>query len=260
MAKQPDNKKRLEKQRQEQNALNKVYHIFILGIAAECYLLLMYNRYVNGTPQQLLTMASVITWLGYIGAVAFVGGAIMSLVKTLSPIACKVGHWMLGCGGFFALSSLILYNIYPDGTTFLCVLVPILTVLGLVYYLFQREFFLTTVIMSGSIFTLWVCRKGLGTQNWNTKVTLGAAVVLIGIAAVAFVTWQVEKKNGHWIGAPNVRIFSTNCPYKLLYATYLVCFLTIALAFVVVTTTYYTMWLLGLLLFVQAVYYTTKLM
>lgn len=260
MAKQPNSNKRLEKQRQEQKALTKVYNIFLLGIVAECYLLLMYNRYVNGTVDQVLTMATIFTWLGYLGAAAFAGGAIMGLIKKLSPLARKVGHWMLGCGAFFAITSTILYNIYPDGTIFLCVLVPILTVLGLVYYLFQREFFLTTVIMSGSIFTLWVCRKGLGTQNWNTKVTLGASVVLIGLAALAFVTWQIQKKNGHWIGAPNVRIFGSGCPYKLLYLTYLVCFVCIALAFVVVTTTYYTMWLLGILLFVQAVYYTTKLM
>lgn len=260
MAKQPNSSKRLEKQRQEQKALNKVYNIFLLGIAAECYLLLMYNRYVYGVPEQMLAMASLMTWLGYIGAAAFAGGVVMSLVKTLSPLARRLGHWFLGVGAFFAASSLIMYNIFPDGTIFLCVLIPILTVLGLVYYLFQREFFLTTVIMGGSIFTLWVCRKGLGTQNWNTKVTLGAAAVLIGLAAVAFVTRQVEKKNGHWIGAPNVRILAPNCPYKLLYLTYLVCFLSIALAFVFIATTYYTMWLLGIVLFIQAVYYTTKLM
>lgn len=260
MAKQPNSSKRLEKQRQEQKALNKVYNIFLLGIAAECYFLLMYNWYIQGTPQQVVTMAAIFTWLGYLGAAAFAGGAIMSLIKTLSPLARRIGRWMLGCGAFFAISSLIIYNIYPDGTIFLCVLAPILTVLGLVYYLFQREFFLTTVIMGGSIFTLWVCRKGLGTQNWNTKVTLGAAAVLIGLAAAAFVTRQMEKKKGRWIGAPNVRILSPNCPYKLLYLTYLVCILAIALAFVFVATTYYTMWLLGILLFVQAVYYTTKLM
>ena len=65
---------------------------------------------------------------------------------------------------------------------------------------------------------------------------------------------------GRWFGAPNVRILTPGCPYKLLYLTYLVCFVSIALAFVFVATTYYTMWLLGILLFVQAVYYTTKLM
>ena len=32
MAKQPNNSKRLEKQRQEQKALTKVYNIFLLGI------------------------------------------------------------------------------------------------------------------------------------------------------------------------------------------------------------------------------------
>ena len=193
MAKQPNSSKRLEKQRQEQKALNKVYNIFLLGIAAECYLLVIYNRYVHGTAQQVVSMAAIFTWLGYLGAAAFAGGAIMSLIKTLSPLARRIGHWMLGCGAFFAISSLIVYNIYPDGTIFLCVLIPILTVLGLVYYLFQREFFLTTVIMGGSIFTLWVCRKGLGTQNWNTKVTLGAAAVLIGLAAAAFVSRQMVK-------------------------------------------------------------------
>ena len=193
------------------------------------------------------------------------GGWVLGLVLALvfhrsRPLLGKVSAIAAGVGGFFAVSSALMYWIYPAGSIFLLVLVPILTVLGLVYNLYQREFFLTAVILSGSIFTLWLCRKGLGTINWNTKVTVGAVLVLLGLLAVAYLTRLVQKNKGKWLGKSGVRLFTAACPYGLLYATYGLCFVTIALALVLAASTYYTIWVLGIALFALAVYYTSKLM
>ena len=46
----------------------------------------------------------------------------------------------------------------------------------------------------------------------------------------------------------------------MLYIAYALSFVAILLAMVVVSTTYYSMWVLGVALFAFAVYYTTKLM
>ena len=146
------------------------------------------------------------------------------------------------------------------GIPLLSGILPILTVLGLVYYLFQHEFFLTAVILSGSIFTLWVCQKGLGTPNWNTKVIVGSAAVLLGLAAVAALTRQIEKNKGRWIGKRKVRLFSVNCPYPALYLTYGLAFAAIVLSLAVGGAAYYAIWVLGIFFFGMAVYYTTKLM
>ncbi len=262
MAKQSSrNEKRAQKLQQEQEALNRVFRLFLIGILAECYLLVMYNKFIKGSVQEVVTSSYVVTVLGYAGVAVLLLGLILALAfHKKRPGLGKVSSIAAGVGAFFAVSSALMYWIYPSGTIFLLVLVPILTVLGLVYNLYQREFFLTAVILSGSIFTLWLCGKGLGTLNWNTKVTVGAVLVLLGLLAAAYLTHRVEKNNGKWLGKNGVRMFTPACSYPLLYATYAVCFITILLALVLVSTTYYTIWILGIVLFALAVYYTSKLM
>ena len=260
MAKQPYSKKQEDKRRREEQVLNRVLNIFLIGIAAECYLLFMYRRLVKGDARQMVAAADALVWLGWLGAAAAVIGAGLLLWKA-APARLRSGRaWLLGVGAFFALSSLLMYNVYPLGSLALCVAVPILTVLGLVYCLFQREFFLTTVILGGAIFTLWVQRRGLGTANWNTLVTAGSVVVLAGLAGLAALTRRIGRNGGRWPWGKK-RIFTQNCPYGALYLVYAVAFAAVlAGLFAVSAIFYYTMWGLGVFLFALAVYYTTKLM
>ena len=261
MSKQSNQRKRAEKLRREEKALNRVFVIFLIGIAAECYLLMLRRYFVNGTAQELVAAAGVIRWMGYLGAAAAAVGLALTLLKKAKPELRRAGPWVLGAGLFFALSSLLMYNIYPQDSLFLCIAVAILTVLGLVYCLFQPEFFFSALIVGGSIFTLWVQRKGLGTVNWNTKVTVGTVVVLLGLIAVAALTARIEKNGGRWPWKKHFRVFGPTCPYKALYLTYGVAFVVILAAlFAVSAIYYYTMWGLGIFLFGLAVYYTTKLM
>ena len=262
MAKQPKSRseKRADKLQREQEALNRVFRIFLIGIAAECYVLFLYARFVKGNAQQMLTARTAVVWLGFIGLAAAAAGLTLALVKKGDKKLFPAGLWTLGTGLFFALSSALMYTMFPQGTLLLCVAIPILTVFGLVYYLFQHEFFFSCVILGGTMFTLWVLRKGLGTANWNAKVIAGGVVVLIGLAAVAFLTYKISQKDGKWPYKGNFRVFSAGCPYTVLYATYGVAAAAILLALVFSASIYYTMWALGIALFALAVYYTTKLM
>ena len=69
MAKQPKSRaeKRADKLQREQEALNRVFRIFLIGIAAECYVLFLYARFVKGNAQQLLTARTAVAWLGWNG-------------------------------------------------------------------------------------------------------------------------------------------------------------------------------------------------
>ena len=256
MANKPNPQKRTEKQRREQESLNRVFNIFLIGIAAECYLLLLYNKFVNGTAQEMVRFSYIIEYLGYAGVFAAMAGAVLAVWKRKER-GGRLGLWLLIAGVFFALSALISLNIFPQGTVFLCVLVPILTVLGLVYCLYQREFFFYTLVLSGAIFTLWLCRKGLGTANWHTKVTIGVVVVLVGLVAAAAAVRFLQGKNGRW---QNIQIFSRGCDYRMIYGALAAAFAAILLALALPVTAFYTMWILGISLFGLAVYYTTKLM
>ena len=47
MAKKSISQKRAERQQQENQALSRVFLVFLLGLAAECYLFLVYRNYVG---------------------------------------------------------------------------------------------------------------------------------------------------------------------------------------------------------------------
>lgn len=256
MANKPNRDKRAEKLRREQEALNRVFTLFLVGLAAECYLLLLYNKFAHGMVQEIATFSYVLEYAVYAGLAAVIVGIVLTVWKWKEPTR-QIGLWVLGIGAFFALTSKLSLEIYPKGTDFLCVLVPILTVLGLVYCLFQRECFFNVTVLSGAIFTLWLCRRGLGTLNWNTKVTVGGIVVLIGLAAAGALLWYLRKENGQWHG---FQIFAKDCDYRVIFATLAVAFAAILLALLLPATAFYTMWILGIALFGLAVYYTTKLM
>lgn len=262
MAKHPKSRSenRAEKLQREQEALNRVFRIFLIGIAAECYVLFMYARFVKGNAQQLLAAVTATKWIGWLGAAAAVAGLVLAIVKKQDRRLRSGGLWALGVGLFLALSGLIMYFLFPQGSLLLCVAIPILTVFGLIYFLFQHEFFLSCIVLGGAMFTLWVLRKGLGTANWNTAVIAGAVVVLAGLAAAAALTVQISKKDGKWPYKGDLRLFSPGCPYKVLYGTYAAAFAVILLALVLPASIFYTMWGTGILLFGLAVYYTTKLM
>lgn len=262
MAKHPKSRSenRADKLQREQEALNRVFRIFLIGIAAECYVLFLYARFVKGNAQQLLNARAAVQWLGWLGLIAAAAGLALTAVKKQDRKLRQAGLWTLGTGLFFALSSVLMYFVFPQGTLLLCVGIPILTVFGLVYNLFQHEFFFSCVVLGGTMFTLWVLRKGLGTANWNTKVIIGAVVVLLGLAAVACLTFQISKKDGRWPYKGNFRVFSPGCAYNVLYATYGVAAAAILISLAASAAVYYTMWAVGIALFALAVYYTTKLM
>jgi len=257
MAKKPN--KRAERLRKEQEAMNRVLNIFLVGIVAETYLLMMHKR-LTGSAAQMVSAAKALPVFGWIGAVLAIAGLVLMLVKKADPKLRKGGLAGLLTGAFLAVSSLLMYFAYPRAGQILCVLVPVVALLALVYYLFQREFFVSTVILGGTMFTLWVLGRGLGTVNWNTKVIVGAVVVLIGLAGAALLTRKVQKSDGKWIGKKEIAVFAPACDYKALYAVYAVAAVLIALALVMSSTVFYTMWLTGILIFVLAVYYATKLM
>ena len=59
--------KRAEKERQDNRVLNRIYYVFLLGLAAECFLFLVYRGYAWGSVGSLLVWHKVLvalTWLG----------------------------------------------------------------------------------------------------------------------------------------------------------------------------------------------------
>ena len=265
MAKQSNyrNKKqqKLTREQRDNQILGRVFRLFLVGIVAECFLFFFNDFYLKADAQTMVGIYYALPYVALVGLVVLAAAlAVLLKKRDLSPLARKILGWTAGVGAFVGICSLVVRLVYPNGGTYLCVLVPILAVLGMVYLLFQREFFLIAVILSGALFTVWVCRKGIGTMGWHMPALAGSIVVLIGLAVLAALTAKVQKQGGMWKSGVKVRLLPQECDYRMLYLTYGLSFVAIVLAILVVSTTYYSMWVLGVALFAFAVYYTTKLM
>ena len=265
MAKQSNyrNKKqqKLTREQRDNQVLGRVFRLFLLGIAAECFLFFFNDLYINGTAQSLVGIYYSLPYAAAVGFAFMAAGAALLIGKRdAAPLARKVFGWMAGLGAFVLVCSLVLRLVYPNGGTYLCVVVPILTVLGMVYLLFQREFFLIALVLSAALFTVWVCRKGIGTAGWHTAALTGSILAMFCLAALTLLTAKVQRQHGAWKDGFRLQLLPADCDYRLLYLTYALSFAAILLAVVAVVTTYYSMWALGIALFAFAVYYTTKLM
>ena len=73
MAKKPISQKRAEREKQENLALQRVFNVFLLGMAAEIYLFIVYRNYVLGTPDSLLIWDEILRWGSLAGLVLFFG-------------------------------------------------------------------------------------------------------------------------------------------------------------------------------------------
>lgn len=256
MAKRSISQKKAERQQQENAALNNVFHVFLAGLAAECWLLLAYRNYVTSTVDALLLWDTVLKVGAVAGLVLLVAAIVVGIWKRSCPKCRRATALVGGIGLFLAVSGWVSTTFYPQGITTMCIAVPILTLLGLVLFLYQHECFLSTVVLSGAMFASWVCSAGLS-GSWQLPVTAGAVCSIIAVAVLTFLTRKAQQGGGKLKG---VRFLSTECDYNVLYSVFALAIVAIAVSLAVSSIVYYVMWLVGIGIFAELVYYTTKLM
>lgn len=139
MAKKPISQKKADRQQQENQALQRVFNVFLLGLAAECYLFVVYRGYVAGSVDALLIWDKILRYGAILGLVMLLAGVGVAIWKRNDPKLRRAMAWTAGVGLFLAVSGWVVTRIYPEGVTAMCIAVPILTLLGLVFFLFQHE-------------------------------------------------------------------------------------------------------------------------
>ena len=259
MSKKSISQKQADREKQENHTLNRIYYVFLLGLAAECYLFLVYRGYAWGSVSSTLAWHKVLTAATWLGLAALVVGAVGAFLKRKERKLRWIMTWVAGVGAFFLLSGWVVTRFFTNGVgvTAMCILVPIVAVLALVYLLYQHECALCSVILSGAMFSVWLRGASDASASWRVLVMVGCIVVAAGIAAVLFLTDKARKNDGKlW----KLRVFSVECDYRIVYAVLAVAAAAVLLAAFLPALTYYLMWGLGVLLFAELVFYTTKLM
>ena len=196
-------------------------------------------------------LALAVYWVG----AALVGaGVVFTVMRGKWTRFAALGRWLLGLGVFFTLSSQLMRKIYPAGTTAMCILVPVLMLLSVVFLLYQREFAVQTAALTLTIASAVLLNHGSSSMPALVTAFCWAAMVLV--AALLVLTVLLQKHEGSYKGTV---IFPAKTNYALTCAVLVLSIAAIAVS-LFAGLAYYVIWGAAVLLFVLAVGYTVKML
>ena len=251
MAKSIKEKRAARREKSERN-MNRAVWLLTCGLVAEWYLLMVDRYYARGTISQVVGWYDALGVLLWVGLAALALGAVLLALRKRKAWFAKLAPVLLLVGGFFTLSSVLMRRFYPSGVTAMCVLVPVLLLLGIVYLFYQAEFSVQATALAMGIAALVL----LG-RSGSTTVKVFAVLSLLCIAALFACAWLLKQRGGVW---KKTRVFAANADYRLTLGVPALCFALVLAALFVPAVAFYAIWALAVAAFALAVYYTIKLM
>lgn len=158
------------------------------------------------------------------------------------------------------LILLLLNRLLPGSAVihWLSILVPVVGVLAMIFYLFQRDFFCICLISACGILSLQLYRKIFLTHPTCIRCGYTLGFVLLAAAIVLLVLLQRGRRP---LPLRLDRLVPADAAYPLLYATCALNGLLLALTLAIGSAAaYYLLFVLVGWLFIMAVYYIVKLM
>lgn len=229
--------------------MNGAIQFFIVGCLAELYLLLVRKFYINGDAMsQIAWFDHYLYYLIGAGVAVLAVGVALSVLWRADTKKRTIGWSLAGIGGFVGVASLLIRLLNSTAVTFLCVLVPVVILLGIFWSLYDRECALSLTILGAGLMALWVCRKAMSNMFLGTYVKIGAVVFLILLAVVAILLKQGKL----------CKLLPTDADPLPVYVACGLSAVAVVLAFFSSALAYYAMWALAIVVFALAVYYTVK--
>ena len=250
------------KAKAEEAVLNRILYWFAGGAVLECILLFI-NRYLyHYVISEFAITEALHIGVRYVavGALACAAAALFwwngarkSGKNTGLPgtLALFMAGLSMGCFATWFGGK--------NGLKFAYVAVPVVFVLALIFYLYQKEFFVITLQSAFSLLGVWICGEGLNsTRSVLCYVYVAVAAVAVLIGALLCRKAQSGEGEMEWNGK-KLRLFPKDANYAILYAGALVALAVLAAAALgVVQMVLYGVAVAWIL--IMAVYYTVKLM
>lgn len=228
--------------------MNGAMKFFLAGLVAELYLLIIRRFYANGTAvRQIAWFDYILPVLMVAGAVIFVAGGVCAALWRADRKKCIYGLCGAAAGAFIGLCAfLIRWN--SSSLTFLTVVVPVVMLLGILWSLYDRECALALTLLGIALVVQWICRRVGASQYLGTYVKVVAVLFLIAAVAVAVLAKQGKLS----------RLLPASADLLPVYAASGLSVIATAAALISTAAAYYTMWVLSVVVFALAVYYTVK--
>lgn len=252
-----DKKQREERRRQEDIALQRGLLWVVGAVVLEALLVLVNRFYFNFYLSEVditIALDNVLRFLRRTMPVA----TVLTLVWT---------GWQLKQHKKFALPLIltialaavsvcthVIIKFQSAGMFMLFWLVAAWAVLALVYYIYQREFFLTASACGMSVLALWFARNGASGR-------IEAILLWIAIAVVTAVALWLKKNDGVLPGKDAGAFLPKKTNYTVLLTTCAASLVAVLVAMLISgLVSYYLIYVMIAWLFALFVYYTVKLM
>jgi len=206
----------------------------------------------------ILTVRTVMWVLGAVAAAGAVTAASVGLYLRKSGKSTGLSGYFTGVFLLLAVSCVLIAAFHNTAFSFLYVLIPGVSILYLIYFAYQREFFVNALVSGVGGLGLWVLSKFYA-ESYGLWLLLAGAVLVV-LAAVAAV---VLRHNGgrFRFGRLYWHVLPRNAGYSLLFIMLGLIALALLLTLIFgIMAAYYSVFGIFAALFVIAVYYTVKLM
>ena len=252
-----DKKQKEERRRQEDQALNRGLIWVGAAIVLELLLLFVKRYYLEFRPSEVeiaIAISNGLRALRIIGVAAAAVCAAWAAARLRKNEKAGLPIVLSMASGALAICAHVSLAFKSSGVQMLFLLVPAWAGLALVYYLYQKEFFLAAVANGLSVFGLWFIRSG--------GAGVEAVLVLAGIVLVAGAALWLKKNNGEVrVAGIQLHVFPKDTSYGVMLATCLASLVAVVLALAMGSTVaYYLIYLMVAWLFALLVYYTVKMM
>ena len=261
-----ENSKKAQIHKQEETALNHALMWFGAAVVLEFLLLLTNKYYVNFNVSasavavaQVLSVVLKIVAVGGLAAGVFLGIWGWKRFRAKGALCFAA---LLGCVSALALgvSAALVVLFRNAAVQLLYVLVPSGAVLALVFYLYQKEFFLSVCSVGMGLLGLWLVRRNGGGHDVLVYCYMVlAALALLGMMVLAI---KLQKGNGVLnIGGRPVRVLPKRSNFLQVLLSCQVSLLVMLAGLILGSTAaFYLLFVLLAWLFILLVYYTVKLM
>lgn len=254
-----DKKQREARRHQEDIALQKGLLWVVGAVVLEALLVLLNRFYISYS----LTDAGIQTFLTL--------HEVLRVLRMAVPVAAVLAliwtAWQIKRGKKYALPLIltialaavavcvhVVIKFQAPGLSMLYWLVIAWAVLALVFYIYQREFFLAAAACGMSVLALWFARYGVSGRPETLLIM--AAIIVLSLGAL----WM-KRNDGALPGQTEIQFLPKKTSYAVLLVTCLASLAAVAAALLAGgTVAYYLMFVMVAWLFALFVYYTVKLM
>ena len=214
----------------------------------------MYIDYCMDDIESVVALQSGLKGVRIAGLVVAVVGLVLAAFRAKAGQKAILPLLIAIAGGALTICSHVVLKYKATGMSMLFWLVVAWAVLAVVYYIYQKEFFLSAAATGMSVLALWFVRYANG-------VGYEVAVILVAIILVLAVALFLMKNGGVLPLKTPVQFLPAECSYGVLLASCLASIAAVVIALVAgAAAAYYLIFIMLAWIFALFVYYTVKMM